>query len=172
MFNSTNARMEHINTLKIPDEKEYIYLDFNTRLANDPRSSVVGNNNKFESRISLDLDESKHYSAEIISLSYTNQLPKAGRVASLPVILCNVTAPIIVDGYTASVFFRSHVLEGSTSVVISDTQNNINFKRNIKYNKINSIEFEIVSSTDGTPFFTDPDPTVSNINIIMLITNK
>lgn len=158
--------------IQIVNNSEHIYLDINTRQVAGLNTNVSGTNNNFRAEIKLDLDENIDYIIEVLSFTYENPTPTASQpVGVQPIILSDISEPIIVNGFTSSVLFKSNQIVSTTpSTIVSDISNNINFKRNVKYHKINSIAFEIIRSDNGQPFiFTNAN---DNVNVILKITNN
>lgn len=169
------SRLNHIETLNITDQEERIYIDVKTQDINLPTNpSVTGQANKFTLDVGgLSLDQSKNWTVEIISFSYYSPSDSAGNEQQ-PIILCDLSDPIMVNGFTSSVLFKSQYISGFTPAgfYTSDLTNNINFVRNVKYRNINSIQFEIVNAKNGKPFIFGGGAGQDIVTIILLIKNK
>jgi hypothetical protein len=171
MLNQTNARLDHIDAVKVPTDKERLYIDINTRAIELNNQIVIGDNNKFTAKVGEFLNPNKKYTVEVISFSYTNFVNADNRQ---PVILCDLSEPINVNGFTSSVLYKSQYITNDSLFKVSDISNNFNLKREVNKSIINSITFEIISSVDSTQFFSgaEANPTQNNVNIILLIQSK
>lgn len=156
---------QDLANLRVEDPIERHYIDITTNQINS-NSGVVGENNRFTVYPRLVLDDGKDYTVEIIEFSYTNI---ASPIDAKPIILCDLSEPINVNNVTSSILYKSNIYTGNTDKVETNISNNVNYKRNLKRKIINSVNIEIVSSLNGSPFPFDP---ASFLTLVLLIQSK
>lgn len=168
IYNQAPKRVDSAIVLQKPDER--IYIDITTNQINTPQNpSLTGTNNRFNFQTNIELRADRDYTVQLVSMSYVN--PANLPAGIQPLLLTDISDPIIINSTNASVLFKSNTpTNGASSLVILDDTSNSILIRDVTRKPISSINFQIVRSDNGQLFeFDNPNDVVT---LMLLIQNK